>query len=201
MRKPTYKFTEVQMPDLSLSDRLLLHLYDRDLRAGRTGKCQSKREQDCEAWFQFSTTLLHSRDLAFLGIIRWGELCDLSDSTVPKDLRITLPEGHIGIAKVDVGIKRKFGNVLRRLIKNQLLRGFTDLVRAMGGGFGGKLTPHLCLWQDNRSVSEIVAVSLTTKGFCEAKTLAAKYNILMPWQIHPALVQDESLASVLLGCK
>jgi hypothetical protein len=193
--KKQYQYSEIEVPELSLKDRLLHYLHDRDLQYGRAGCTTTQAEADREIFFEFSTSFVHSRELAILSILRWKELDDLRGDDVPDDLRVKLPAGYIAIANVGACVKRKFAGTLKTLIMDGELRGFTASMRALEGGFGGRTTPLLCLWKTSEPVKEIIALSLTTRGFLKAQEQSEKSAWLLPWQINPLIVLDAEFAS------
>jgi hypothetical protein len=149
----------------------------------------------------FFTSFLHSSDIIFLNILRWDELREYGQQSDKwgEDM-IQLPPGHVGLAAIPAQRKRSFFLVLKKLLQNGHINAFVASMRAING-FGGKAIPSLQLWskKNRNKLTDIVAISLTAKGFTRAKELIDKYSIMMPWQVHQLAVIDRVFAEWLTG--
>lgn len=189
------------MPKLSFEDRILLLIGQRDLDSGRDGVVSDWFGDFREASFMFSISFLHSSEIVFLNILQWDELREYGQQ--PDKLGegvIQLPPEYIGLADIPVPRKRSFSLALKKLLQNGHINAFSASMAGIKG-LGGKTIPALQLWskQNRDKPRDIVAISLTAKGFARAKELIHKHSIMMPWQVHQFAVTDRVLAEWLTG--
>jgi hypothetical protein len=197
-----YRLTTTKIPKLSMEERVLLYLVQHDLDAGRDGDVSDWFGDMREAIFMFSSYFLHSAELTFLNILYWEELREYGHPDKWGEGGIELPPNHEGLASIPQGKRRSFSLALKKLIKGEFIHAFVPSMRAIKG-LGGKKTPLLQLWAEHNrdKLRDIVAISLTEKGFKRAKEVADKYSVMMPWQVHKFLVKDREFAKWLTGRK
>lgn len=197
-----YKLTKEKLPDLRLEERLMIYLYHSDSYKGRVIDIDDWYDNKKEDLFSLSTSFVHSSDITFYNILRWNELVEYGKpyGNSKKD-GIDLPPGIIAVASIPNGKIISYSKLLKKLILNDILLGFIPLFRA-SKLYQGKTVPLLELWSEAiYRPKDIVAISLTSKGFKASKNIADKYDILMPWQLHEQIIRNRDFAEYFYNIK
>jgi hypothetical protein len=181
-----------------MKNRILLYLIYLDLEAGRDGDVSDWFGDLKEGIFMFSSCFVHSAELTFFNILYWEELKEYGYPDKWGDGGIELPPNHVGIASIPTGKRISFNIALKKLIEEKYVYAFVPSMRAVKG-LGGKSVPLLQIWSEqNRDIlSDIVAISLTDRGFKKAKELFEQVSIMMPWQVHKNIVKNREFAKSL----
>jgi hypothetical protein len=203
-RYKTAKFKEPKLHKLKLSmtDRIILYLYQADVDNGRS-------DEEIVNWydglktalFMFSSSLIHSADLTFFNVLYWEDLREYTSEIQSEDE--VQPGFFEGFASIPTGHKMSFRLALRKLLNEELILGFVPSMRAINL-IGGKKVPVLNLFnpQNRDKYKDIVTISLTEKGFIEGMKLSKKYlGHMMHWEVHKYLMYNKEFAELLAGPK
>jgi hypothetical protein len=174
--------------ELSLEDRLLIYAVDRDRSRGRGEPARTVQTDATDTVFIFSSAYLHWRFEVFANIVAWSELRQYAPA--PSYGGPALPTGFIAMASIPQGMMQSYNFILRRLVKNGTIYGFEGSFRALAG-LGGKLVPMLQLWTQagGAGTGDILAISLTEKGFERAAKISDSFRGVRTWQLHEFIVQ------------
>jgi hypothetical protein len=148
----------------------------------------------------YSARFAQSPELILLSIIRWDEAQPFGERKSEHEPGLALAPGTIGLARIPAATRHRFRLSLGTLLRQKNINTFVSAVRAVRS-LGERIAPLPLLWdlRNRVKLSEIVGISLTMQGFEAAGELAAKYQVVHPWQMHRIAALDEVFAEFFSG--
>jgi len=182
--------------NLTVKERALLFMVDGDLRAGRDCALGDWHGEFRETLFTASSAFVHFSDQVFFNVVRWDELKEYGVRTEEEaEHDIVIPPGHLALAGCTPSRRTVFQRCLVKMHEDKKMFLFVAGLRAHEA-LGGRAHPFLQAWaHHNRDKpKDIVAASLSRKGFEEARALLESYDGALPWMAHRELVRNSELA-------
>lgn len=195
INKNHYRLTE-ENPKYKWDERILLFIYEKDIEAGRNLIVDDWYDDLRETLFRYSARFIHSTDLILMNTIYWNEMEEYGHPYTGEGNGIKLPPLNEAVANITNGNLHSFRMTLKKLYNNQMIYAFILTMRALQGVVG-KSTPFPELWMNKYKLNEIRAISLTEKGFYEAKRIYDECNVLKHWQVHKKIIDDKDFAEFL----
>jgi hypothetical protein len=196
-RRKAVKKIAKHFGELSMENRILIYLADRDRQRGRGDATKLLQNDATEAVVHFSSAYVHWHFEVLANTVSWAELKEFSSLANPG---VPLAPGHIALAALTAGLRQRYVNIFKRLRANGEVHVFAEWFRALKG-LGGTVVPMLALWTKSATdkPDPIAALSLTESGFARAMALSDAFREVRPWQLHEFMLTVPGFLEKLRG--